>query len=186
VCLLPRRGLGQPGREPAVFLAPPRDPAPSIENRPEPAADGATLETPVGQGIEVIARDPAAAMGRVPAGDEEPLQPDWDRTRHGLRRPHSRPWTFLCDGEFREAAPLGRLECQDDAVLRDPGLEELRSDPMLQPIALDPQLPVDDVDVDQAAVDPLLIIPTDVHQDIPIAGAVEDSLAPKISMRVWD
>src|SRR5262249_55664870 len=144
--LLPREGLGQPRREPPEFREPARDHATAIEHRPEPAADRAALEAPLHQGIKVIARGPSIPMRRVPARDKEPLEPGWDRSGHDSWRPHSRPWRTLRHGELREASPLGRLESHDDAVLRDTGLEQFGGDSVLQPVALDPQLAVDDVD----------------------------------------
>jgi hypothetical protein len=184
--LLPRQGQGQSWREPPELLEPTRDHPASIQHRPEPAADRAVFEASMGQGIEVVACDPSIPMGRVPAGDEESLEPGRDRAGHGLRRPLSRFWTNLRDGEFREATPLRRLEGQDDGILRDPGLQQFGGDPMLQPIALDPQLAVDDVDVHEAAVDPLLVVPADVHQEVTIAGPIEDGLAPEIPVRIGD
>jgi Dolichyl-phosphate-mannose-protein mannosyltransferase len=185
--LLPREGLGQPWREPPELLEPARDHATAIEHRPGPAADRAALEAAMRQGIEVVARDPSILMGRVPGGDEESLEPNWDRTRHGLAGTSLQIPGSLRDGILGdEATHLGRLEGQHDPVLRYPRLLEFRGDAMLQPVALDPQLAVDDVDMDQAAVNPFLVVPADVHQDIPIAGPVEDGLCLDIAVSVGD
>jgi hypothetical protein len=182
--LLAREGLGPPRREPPELLEPARDHATAIQHRPESAADRAVLEAAMSHSIEVIVREPSEMMGRVPAWDEGPLEPGWHRTGHGPRRPHWRFSRFLRDGEFRVGTHRGRLESQYDPVLPDSGLEQLRNDPMLQSIALNPQLSVDDVDVDQAAVDSLLIVPPDVHQDIPIAGPIEDGLGLDVTVGV--
>jgi hypothetical protein len=182
--LFPRQGLGQPRREPPQLLEPARDHATAIQHRPESAADRAVLEAAMSEGIEVIAREPSEMMGRVPAGEDQPLEPGGNRTGHGSRRPQSRRWRVLRDGEFREGTHRRRLEGQHDAVLRDSGLEQFGGHPMLQSVALDPQLPVDDIDVDEAAVDTLLLVPTDVHQDIPIAGPVEDGLGLDVPVGV--
>ena len=81
---------------------------------------------------------------------------------------------------------LQRTKCQHDAILGYPGVEQFLRDAILRPIALDPELAVDDVDMHQAAMDPADPLPAVEHQQITIVIAIEDRLEPDIAMGIGD
>jgi hypothetical protein len=56
------------------------------------------------------------------------------------------------------------------------GSFQLQGDPALRAIALDPALPIDQVDVDEGAMDAPLV-PADAHQEVMVTSPVEDKLA---------
>ena len=68
-----------------------------------------------------------------------------------------------------------RPERKDDAALGNSRGFEIAGDAGFRAVALDPALPIDQVDVDQAAMDALLVS-TDTHQEVMIARPVEDEL----------
>src|SRR5262249_39410703 len=74
----------------------------------------------------------------------------WSRVAPMMRDPEP-----LRDGVLREPSDLGRPEGQHDPILGDAGLDQLLGDSMFGAVALDPELAVDDVEVDQAPMDPL-------------------------------
>ena len=122
-----RQGLGQPRREAPEFLQPSRDHPAAIEHRPEPSADRAMFEAAMNGGVEVIARDRAVLMGRVPAGDEEPLQP---RRRLGMRKTLDN--LRLRDSDFCRRDPRRMIhleESADPVVSRMPMVESASPNP---------------------------------------------------------
>src|SRR5580693_911591 len=89
--------------------------------------------------------------------------------RAGLRRVAGRKARALGGGEVAELACLRIPEAEHDAAPRDAGLDQLVGDAFLGPVALDPDLPVDDLHVDQAAVDALLAhAPLRDHEVAPV------------------
>src|SRR5437899_364799 len=63
-------------------------------------------------------------------------------------------------------------------------LDKLPRDAPLRPVPLNPDLPVHDVDVDEAPVHAADAVPPHQHQQIPVGGAVEHRLAADLPVRV--
>jgi hypothetical protein len=83
-------------------------------------------------------------------------------------------------------AELRGSEGEDDPILGDPGLDELCGDAVLGAIPLDPQLALDQVDVDQGAMDTLALIPPHVHQEVTVTGAIKNCLGLNLTIGIRD
>src|SRR5437870_2173151 len=115
---------------------------PSLTQGSQESPDGAGSYTNPTRSRGALLEEGAPSPNSGIAAD----RPRWEIERR-IVHPHD-----LHDGEVGQPAHLQRAECQDDAVLGHPGVEQLLRDAVLRPIALDPELVVDDVNVHQAAM----------------------------------
>src|SRR5205085_9165393 len=67
-------------------------------------------------------------------------------------------------GIVRVGTDCGRLERQHDPLAGDARRNELLRDPVLGAVVLDPHFTAEDVEVQDAAVDPIRTLPAGVHQ----------------------
>jgi hypothetical protein len=74
-----------------------------------------------------------------------------------------------------------RFERQHDCRLWDARLFKFKSNPMFRAVALNPALSIDEVNVDQAPMN-ATAIPSEVHQQIVIAGPIENSLRVNLAI----
>lgn len=79
------------------------------------------------------------------------------------------------------AANVHRPEPQHDVVFRDAGRHQFFGNPLFGAIALDPDLPSDDVHMHQTAVNPFAAVPPDIHEQVTIALAVKDRFGLDLS-----
>src|SRR5262249_43937590 len=82
---------------------------------------------------------------------------------------------------------LRRLDCpkcQDDPVSGNSCIDEFPRDSALRSIPLNPDLAIDDVDVDEATMDTPDALPSHQHQEIAIGCGVEHSLALNLTVGV--
>src|SRR5579871_1484273 len=71
---------------------------------------------------------------------------------------------------------LGGLEAEDDVLAGDAGRDELLGDRAIGSVVLYPDLPVDDVDVHDAAMHPAFVVPADVHDLVVVLLRINDGL----------
>jgi hypothetical protein len=76
---------------------------------------------------------------------------------------------------------LQPFEGEYDLRLRDSGRYQLTGDSVLRTIPLDPELATDQIYVDQATVDSLAGIPSDVHEQLAVSNTIEYRLGLEFS-----
>ena len=81
---------------------------------------------------------------------------------------------------------VSRMESQHNVVLRNTGFDQVTRNPLLCAIALNPQFAIDDVNMDEAAVDPFVVFPPYCHEHVTIRLAVKDCLRLQASVGIWD
>src|SRR5205823_5295165 len=78
-----------------------------------------------------------------------------------------------------------RVEREHDAVSGNARRNQLRGDSLFGPVALDPELPVNQIDVDDATVN-TPVRPAHDHEQVVIALGVEDGQGLQLADRVGD
>ena len=76
--------------------------------------------------------------------------------------------------ELNERPDFRRSEANDDVFFGDAGAEQLQSDSRFRVVALDPHFSVDQINVNEAAVNPFVSDPSNGHHQIAITNSVED------------
>ncbi len=79
---------------------------------------------------------------------------------------------------------LPAVEAEDDPLARDADRHQIVRNPVLCPVALDPDQPILDGDMHQAAMNTSWPLPTAREQHELIAGAVNDQLVLDIAIRI--
>src|SRR2546425_7011016 len=78
--------------------------------------------------------------------------------------------------EGGKLAPLGRLKAEDDGLLGNASGHERLSSAIRSPVMLDPDLAVDDVDMQHTAVHPPATVPAHVYDYVVIARGINNGL----------
>ena len=116
---------------------------------------------------------------RVPQGPDLPGRGNDGLTSSGP--PFSERWR----GQDGVACPATETPVQSGPSGCQPGPSPL-TNAVLKTIALDPDLAVDDVDMNEAAVYPLVVVPTHVDQEITVMRPVEDGLGLDVPVGIRD
>ena len=115
-------------------------------------------------------------------------EPSWRNRQNRIVRPSARRFMIGCECpaipdflpsvlcKLRELPLIGSQKRQDDILLGNPHLRQFVGDTCFGAIVLNPNSVVLDVDVQHAAANPLVLVPSDVHQMVVLALVVDNRL----------
>lgn len=68
----------------------------------------------------------------------------------------------------------GGVKSEDDVLFGDASIDEFEGDAAFRAVVLDPDFVVADVEVEDAAVDALFVVPADLDELVSIAAVIKD------------
>src|SRR5438105_1560193 len=81
---------------------------------------------------------------------------------------------------------LRRMEGEHDGQFGNACRDEFGGNALLCAVTLDPELPVNNVDVDQTAVHTCVLVPAHGHEQVVVRVAVTDDLGVNVTVGVWN